>query len=104
MGQVALSLIEYENLRQRDVRNYFSLEEDYNGEVKLTIKTEKAAEIFNKLFKGSVFDNGAYEIDTDKEGYKRGRTADVCGYYVKAVKKLKEQAEAQEQEEVEKDE
>ena len=90
MGQVILSLIEYDELKKQanlveQTKDCFLLEKSYNGEIKLNISVGKAAEIFKALFSESYYNNETYEIEVDKDllDYK----TDVAGCYVKAVKK-----------------
>lgn len=101
MGQVVLSLEEYDQLKKEtniaaQVRDCFSLEKTYGGEIKLSISVGKAAEIFKAMFEESIYNNGTYEIQVDKD---LDYTTDVAGYYVKAVKKKEEPEEAEAQEE-----
>ena len=90
MGQVHLSLEEYDQLKKQadvvaQVRDCFSLYRSYDGnEIKLNISLDKAAEIFKAMFSESVYNNGSYEIQVGDSQW--GET-DVAGYYVKAVKK-----------------
>ena len=97
MGQVVLSLEEYDQLKKQT--NIFSLEKSFCGEIKLSISVGKAAEIFKAMFEESIYNNGTYEIQVDKD---LDYTTDVPGFYVKAVKKADKPVE--EQEEVEQDE
>lgn len=60
MGQVMLSLEEYNELRDQArkaaaVRDCLMLEKSYNGNVELAIDMKKAAETFRILMEGSQF-------------------------------------------------
>ena len=106
MGQVVLSLEEYDQLKKEtnitaQVRDCFSLEKSYGGEIKLSISVGKAAEIFKSIFEQSIYSNSTYEIQVDKD---LDYTTDVAGYYIKAVKRVEEPEEAEAQEEAEQDE
>lgn len=99
MGQVVLSLEEYDQLKKQadvvaQVKDCFSLDRSYGGEVKLNISVGKTAEIFKAMFAESVYNDGTYEVQVDKD---LGYTTDVAGYYVKAVKKVEEPEEIQEE-------
>lgn len=101
MGQVVLSLEEYDQLKKQadvvaQVKDCFSLDKTYSGEIKLSVSVGKAAEIFKAMLEESCYNNGAYEIQIDKDV---DYIVDVAGYYVKAVKKIEELEEAQEAEE-----
>lgn len=103
MGQVVLSLEEYDQLKKQadvvaQVKDCFSLDRSYGGEVKLNISVGKTAEIFKAMFAESVYNDGTYEVQVDKDF---GYTTDVAGYYVKAVKKKEELEEVEVQEESE---
>lgn len=102
MGQVNLSLLEYNQLmKQADVaaqvRDCFTLYRSYDGnEIKLNISISKAAEIFKAMFAKSVYNDGSYEIQLNLSQWDE---IDVAGYYVKAVKKEDVQEEIREGEE-----
>lgn len=103
MGQVNLSLEEYDQLKKKadvaaQVRDCFTLDRGYNGnEIKLSISVIKAAEIFKAMFAESVYNNGNYEVEVDEEILLY--EVDVAGYYVKAVKKQELKEETREDEE-----
>ncbi|WP_410497233.1 hypothetical protein QTL86_11320 [Cellulosilyticum sp. ST5] len=105
MGQVILSLEEYEKLRKQadavaELSKCFVIVESFNEkEVTLSIPVAKAAEIFKAMFVGSKYDDGTFEIHEDIRNY----NISVADYYIKAVKKKEklEEAEAQAQEEPE---
>ena len=89
MGQVILSLEEYDQLKKQadviaQVRDCFTLYRGYEGDIKLNISISKAAEIFKAMFAESVYNDGSYEIQVN---YSQWDETDVAGYYVKAVKK-----------------
>lgn len=92
MGQVVLSLEEYDQLKkQADIaaqtRDCFSLDKNFSGEIRLYVSVGKAAEIFKSIFDKSLYNDDTYEIQVDKD---LDYTVDVAGYYVKAVKKKEE--------------
>lgn len=100
MGQVSLSLEEYDQLKKQtniaaQVRDCFSLEKSYGGEIKLSISVGKAAEIFKSIFEQSIYSNGTYEIQVNKD---LDYTTDVAGYYIKAVKRVEETVGEEEEE------
>ena len=90
MGQVNLSLEEYDQLKKQadvaaQVRDCFSLYRNYSGdEIKLNISISKAAEIFKAMFVESVYNDGSYEIQLEHSQFSE---TDVAGYCIKAVKK-----------------
>lgn len=101
MGQVILSLEEYDQLKKQadlaeQARDCFTLGKGYDGDIKLNISISKAAEIFKAMFAESVYNDGSYEI---QEKYYQWEEADVAGYYVKAVKKQELKEETKEDEE-----
>ena len=102
MGQVILSLEEYDQLKKQtdvvaQVRDCFSLDKNYNGdEIKLNIAISKAVEIFKSMFLESKYNDGSYEIQVN---HSKWDEIDVAGYYVKAVKKEEFIEEAREDEE-----
>lgn len=106
MGQVILSLEEYEKLRkQADAvaelsKCFVIVESSYEEAVTLSIPVAKAAEIFKAMFVGSKYDDGTFEIHEDIRNY----NISVADYYIKAVKKKEEPEEAETQEEAEQDE
>ncbi len=98
MGQVILSLEEYEELKKkadageiaRDVansyRDIFKLYKSYGDDkIVLEIKVKKAAEILKSMIVESEFNDGTYEVEVDENNLDYG--ANVAEYYVKAVKK-----------------
>ena len=105
MGQVILSLEEYEKLRKQadavaELSNCFELDADFDrGRITLGIPIKKAAEIFKTMFIGSEYDDGTFEIKEELRNY----SINVADYYINAVKKKEklEEAEAQAQEEPE---
>ena len=89
MGQVILSLEEYDQLKKQadvvaQVKDCFSLDRVYNGDIKLNVSISKAAEIFKAMFAESVYNDGSYEIQVNPVQFDE---IDVAGYYVKAVRK-----------------
>lgn len=115
MGQVLLSLEEYEVLKKkadageiaRDVangyRDIFKLYKSYGDDkIVLEIKVKKAAEILKSMLVESEFNDGTYEVEVDEDNLDYG--ANVAEYYVKAVKKKEKLEEAETQEEAEQDE
>lgn len=106
MGQVLLSLEEYEELKKKgdavaELSKCFRIEKSYSEkEVSLSISITKAAEIFKAMFNGSKYDDGTFEIYEDIRNY----NISVADYYIKAVKKKEETEEAETQEEAEQDE
>ena len=101
MGQVVLSLDEYNELkRQADavqtvkeaiesLKECFVLEKDYKGqEITLGISIVKAAEIFNKMFEASEFNDGTYELKVEPIEY----SSSIATHRIKAVKKVDESA------------
>lgn len=102
MGQVILSLEEYNELKgQTDavqvmkeaiesLKECFVLEKDYKGEeITLGISTVKAAEIFNKMFEASEFNDGTYELKVEPIKY----SSSIATHRIKAVKKNNEPTE-----------
>lgn len=106
MGQVILSLEEYEKLRKQadavaELSNCFELDADFDrGRITLGIPIKKAAEIFKTMFIGSEYDDGTFEIKEELRNY----SINVADYYINAVKKKEKLEEAETQEEVEQDE
>lgn len=101
MGRVILSLEKYDQLKKEadiaaQVRDCFTLNRDYNGDIKLQITVGKAAEIFKAMFAKSLYNDGSYEIQVDKVLW---HETEVAGYYVKAVKKQELKEETKEDEE-----
>ena len=89
MGQVVLSLEKYDQLKKEadiaaQLRDCFTLNREYNGDIKLQITVGKAAEIFKSMFATSLYNDGSYEVQVDKEWWYE---TEVAGYYVKAVRK-----------------
>ena len=104
MGQVVLSLEEYDQLKkQADIaaqtRDCFALYRGYSGDIKLQVTVGKAAEIFKAMFSESRYNDGSYEIEVDEE--RLLYETDVAEYYVKAVKKKEEPKEETEEEDEE---
>ena len=102
MGQVILSLEEYNELKEKmdaiqamkeaieSLKECFVLEKDYKGEeITLGISIVKAAEIFTKMFEASEFNDGTYELEVDPGVY----TSTIASHRIKAVKKADESAE-----------
>lgn len=102
MGQVNLSLEEYDQLKKQadvaaQVRDCFTLDRGYDGDIKLQVTVGKAVEIFKAMFSESAYNDGNYEVEVDEE--RLSYEIDVAGYYVKAVKKQEFQEESREDEE-----
>ncbi|MHC1750705.1 MAG: hypothetical protein AB9856_20730 [Cellulosilyticaceae bacterium] len=100
MGQVILSLEEYDQLRKqadgkKELSNCFELKKDYSGELRLSIEVSKAQEIFKTLFTGSKFDNGTYVINEKECDY----SDDIANYYINATKKDEIEVEETEEDE-----
>lgn len=101
MGQVNLSLEEYDNLKkQADIaaqaRECFVISRSYNSDVTLKISVGKAAELFKSLFNGSIYDDGSYEIEVDENNL--DYETEVASYYVKAVKKEEPEEDREDEE------
>ena len=101
MGQVILSLEEYNELKKQadavqatkeaieSLKECFVLEEDYRGEeITLGISTVKAAEIFNKMFEVSKFNDGTYDLKVNPGEY----SSSIATHRIKAIKKVDESA------------
>lgn len=104
MGQVVLSLEEYDQLKKQadvvaELKGCFKLEKDYEGkEITLAIPVKKAAEIFGELFTESEYNDGSYVMEIEHKDY----TVNVANWYVKALKKpevIEEVEETKESEE-----
>lgn len=94
MGQVILSLEEYDQLKKKadgkeELAKCFELDKDYNGKVQLNISIQKAQEIFKVLFEGSKFDDGTYVINEKESDYNEG----IASYYINATKNLEPKEE-----------
>lgn len=103
MGQVSLSLEEYDQLKQKadataELSKCFELDADFDRRrITLAIPIKKAAEIFKTMFIGSEYDDGTFEIKEELKNY----SINVADYYINAVKKKEEPEEAEAQEEPE---
>lgn len=104
MGQVILSLIEYDQLKKKSdevaqLKECFKLNKNYDGKITLRIPVEKATKIFKKLFDESEYNDGSYVLDIDSRYI--DIDADIAEWYVKAIKKeeSKEDEETKEDEE-----
>ncbi len=102
MGIVFMSTEEYNELKEQadankaikeaieSLKECFVLEKDYKGEeITLAISNVKAAEIFNKMFEASEFNNGTYELKVEPIEY----SSTIASHRIKAVKKTDESAE-----------
>ena len=99
MGQVILSLEEYNELKKQadtvqatkeaieSLKECFVLEKDYKGEeITLAISNMKAAEVFSIMFEASEFNDGTYELEVDPGEY----SSSIATHRIKAVKKADE--------------
>lgn len=90
MGQVILSLEEYDQLKKQadlvtQTKECFELRKRYDGEITLGISLGKTKEIFKKIFESSRYASD-FEMQT-REDINYNYVDEVSGYYIKAVKK-----------------